>query len=55
MSNGQYNKICDIFATSVDYDAKTQANQQFSASVQNKIDELDKYLKSKALLYLKKA
>ena len=31
-----YRKICDIFATSVDYDASTQTAQQFFASVQNK-------------------
>ena len=31
-----YRKISDIFTTSVDYDAKTQAAQQFFASVQNK-------------------
>jgi hypothetical protein len=31
-----YRKVCDIFAISVDYDAKTQAAQDFFATVQNK-------------------
>ena len=31
-----YRKICDIFATSVDYDGKTPAAQLFFATVQNK-------------------
>lgn len=31
-----YRKVCDIFATSVDYDSKTQSAHEFFASVQNK-------------------
>ena len=31
-----YRKICDVFATSVDYDGKTELAQQFFASIQNK-------------------
>ncbi len=31
-----YRKVCDIFSTSVDYDAKSDAAQQFFATVQNK-------------------
>ncbi len=31
-----YRKVCDIFALSVDYDARTQAAQLFFASIQNK-------------------
>jgi hypothetical protein len=32
-----YQKICDIYATSVDYDAATDAAQKFFATVQNKL------------------
>jgi len=31
-----YRKICDIYVTSIDYDANTEATQQFFATVQNK-------------------
>jgi len=31
-----YRKICDIFATSVDYDRNTETSQEFFATVQNK-------------------
>lgn len=31
-----YRKVCDIFATSIDYDAKTETSQEFFATVQNK-------------------
>lgn len=31
-----YRKVCDINATSIDYDANTESSQQFFASVQNK-------------------
>lgn len=31
-----YRKVCDIFATSIDYDADTEAARQFFATVQNK-------------------
>ena len=31
-----YRKICDIYTTSIDYDAKTETTQQFFANVQNK-------------------
>jgi hypothetical protein len=31
-----YRKICDIYTTSIDYDAKTETTQQFFATVQNK-------------------
>lgn len=31
-----YRKICDIFATSIDYDAKAETSQEFFATVQNK-------------------
>ncbi len=31
-----YRKICDIFATSIDYDSKTDTSHEFFATVQNK-------------------
>lgn len=31
-----YRKVCDIFATSIDYDADTEAARQFFSTVQNK-------------------
>ncbi len=31
-----YRKICDIFATSIDFDAKAETSQEFFATVQNK-------------------
>ncbi len=31
-----YRKVCDIYATSIDYDANTEITQQFFATVQNK-------------------
>lgn len=31
-----YRKVCDIFATSIDYDSKTETSQEFFATVQNK-------------------
>ncbi len=31
-----YRKVCDIYATSIDYDARTELSQEFFATVQNK-------------------
>lgn len=31
-----YRKVCDIYATSIDYDANTEITQQFFATIQNK-------------------
>lgn len=31
-----YRKVCEIFATSIDYDPKTETSQEFFATVQNK-------------------
>jgi len=31
-----YRKVCDIYATSIDYDANTEVSQQFFATIQNK-------------------
>jgi len=31
-----YRKVCDIYSTSIDYDANTETTQQFFATVQNK-------------------
>ncbi|HIJ47960.1 MAG TPA: hydroxyacid dehydrogenase, partial [Gammaproteobacteria bacterium] len=32
-----WRKVCDIYATSIDYDGKAEASQQFFAQVQNKM------------------
>ena len=34
-----YRKVCDIYATSIDYDANTEITQQFFATVQNKFQK----------------
>jgi hypothetical protein len=36
-----YQKITDIYATSVDYDVTAQATTRFFATVQNKVDRAD--------------